>query len=285
MDTEKYMEWLEGAGSKIIDFVISDLIPSIIILLIGLWFIKIINKWIKKFFDKKDYDITLEKFIMDLMNWTLKVILFIMVIINLGVESASLLAVIGAAGLAVGLALQGSLSNFAGGVLILLLRPFKVGDWISAQGVDGSVKEISLFYTKLVTFGNQQAIIPNGDLANGNVINYAVEGIRREAMTWGIHYDSDIKKTKEILLELVAEQGDKILGDPQPEPMVIVTELADSSVNLQLRYFTKNEDFFPIKWHILEEGKRRLEDAGIVIPYPQRDVHFYEEGNIVTSAK
>ena len=104
-------------------------------------------------------------------------------------------------------------------------------------------------------------------------------------MTWGIHYDSDIRKTKEILLELVAEQGDKILGDPQPAPMCIVTELADSSVNLQLRYFTKNEDFFAVKWYILEEGKRRLEEAGIVIPYPQRDVHFFQEGVIETSSK
>ena len=119
--------------------------------------------------------------------------------------------------------------------------------------------------------------MPNGKLSNDNIINYTVEGIRREAMTWGISYDDDIKLAKQILLDLIAEQGDKILGDPQPAPMCIVTSLGDSSVNLQLRYFTKNEDFFDIKWYVLEEGKKRLEDAGITIPFPQRDVHVFNE--------
>ena len=136
---------------------------------------------VKKFFERKDYDLTLERFIADLINWTLKILLFVLVVTQLGVESASLVAVIGAAGLAIGLALQGSLANFAGGVLILLLRPFKVGDWISAQGVDGAVKEISIFNTRLITFGNQEAVIPNGKLSNDNIINFTSQGIRRNA--------------------------------------------------------------------------------------------------------
>ena len=277
-DITQWEDYANKFGTKIIDF-IPSLIGAILTLLIGFYIIKLINRLVKKFFDKKDYDVTLEKFIADLINWTLKILLFVLVVTQLGVESASLVAVIGAAGLAIGLALQGSLSNFAGGVLILLLRPFKVGDWISAQGVDGSVKEISIFNTRLITFGNQEAVIPNGKLSNDNIVNYTSTGIRREAQTWGIHYDSDIKLAKDILLGLVNEQ-ETVLGDPHPAPMIVVAELADSSVNLSLRYWAKNEDFWNLRWYILEEGKRRLEAAGIVIPFPQRDVHIYNESEV-----
>ena len=275
MDPEKYTEYAEHFVRKVIDF-LPNLITAVVLLFVGLWVIKFINRFVHKFFERKDYEVTLEKFIADLINWALKIILFVLVITQLGVESASLVAVIGAAGLAVGLALQGSLSNFAGGVLILLLKPFKVGDWISAQGVDGAVKEISIFNTRIITFGNQEAVIPNGKLSNDNIVNYTSTGIRREAQTWGIHYDSDIKLAKDILLGLVNEQ-ETVLGDPHPAPMIVVAELADSSVNLSLRYWAKNEDFWNLRWYILEEGKRRLEAAGIVIPFPQRDVHIYNE--------
>lgn len=275
MIPEQYQKYAEQFGSKIIDF-LPSLIGAILVLLIGLWVIKVINRFVKKMFVKKEFDPTLEKFSADLINWTLKILLFVLVITQLGVESASLIALIGAAGLAIGLALQGSLSNFAGGVLILLLKPFRVGDWISAQGIDGAVKEISIFNTRVITFGNQEAVIPNGKLSNDNIINYTSTGIRRENQTWGIHYDSDIKLAKEILLDLVNEQ-ETILGDPHPAPMIVVAELADSSVNLSLRYWAKNEDFWNLRWHILEEGKRRLEEKGIIIPFPQRDVHIYKE--------
>ena len=275
MIPEKYQEYAEHLINKVIDF-LPGLIAAILTLVVGFWLIKIINRIVKKFFDKKDYDITLEKFIADLINWALKIILFVLVITQLGVESASLVAIIGAAGLAIGLALQGSLANFAGGVLILLLKPFKVGDWISAQGIDGAVKEISIFNTRITTFGNQEAVIPNGKLSNDNIINYTVEGIRREAQTWGISYDSDIKLAKDILLNLVNEQ-ETVLREPHPLPMIVVSELADSSVNLSLRYWAKNEDFWNLRWYILEEGKRRLEAQGIVIPFPQRDVHLFKE--------
>jgi len=172
------------------------------------------------------------------------------------------------------LALQASLANFAGGVLILLIKPFRVGDFISAQGVDGTVKEISIFNTKLTTFGNQLAIIPNGKLSNDNIINYTEEGIRRENLTFGIGYDDNIKQAKEILLNLVSEQ-DTVLKLEDKMPMVAVAELGDSSVNLTVRYWSKNEDFWNLRWLILEEGKMRLEAAGISIPYPQRDVHHF----------
>ena len=265
--------YIEKYGQKLIDF-LPSVIGAILMLFIGLWLIKIINGFIKRFFDKKDYDPTLENFIASLINWGLKIVLFVLVITQLGVESASLVAIIGAAGLAVGLALQGSLANFAGGVLILLIKPFRVGDFISAQGVDGTVKEISIFNTKLTTFGNQLAIIPNGKLSNDNIINYTEEGIRRENLTFGIGYDDNIKQAKEILLNLVSEQ-DTVLKLEDKMPMVAVAELGDSSVNLTVRYWSKNEDFWNLRWLILEEGKVRLEAAVISRPVPQRDVHHF----------
>ncbi len=272
---EDYQKYIDQILEKVIDF-LPGFIGAILTLFIGLWIIKMINKLVHKFFDNKEYDITLEKFMADLINWSLKVLLFVLVITQLGVATTSLVALIGAAGLAIGLSLQGSLANFAGGVLILLLKPFKVGDWISAQGVEGSVEVISIFNTRMTTFGNQLAIIPNGKLSNDNIINYSVEGIRREAITWGISYNCNIKLAKEILLELVNEQ-EKVLHDPHPEPMIVVAELGDSSVNLSLRYWTNNDDFWALRWLILEEGKKRLEAQDIVIPFPQRDVHFYKE--------
>lgn len=265
--------YIEEYGQKLIDF-LPSLIGAILLLFIGMWVIRLINKVVRKFFDKKDYDPTLENFIASLINWALKIVLFVLVVTQLGVESASLVAIIGAAGLAVGLALQGSLANFAGGILILLMKPFKVGDFISAQGIDGTVKDINIFNTKLSTFGNQLAIIPNGKLSNDNIVNYTSEGIRRENLTFGIGYDDNIKEAKDILLNLVNEQ-EAVLQLDDKAPMIVVAELGDSSVNLSLRYWAKNEDFWNLRWLILEEGKFRLEAAGISIPFPQRDVHHF----------
>lgn len=266
--------WNEVADEyveKIIDF-LPSLLAAIIIFIIGSWLIKIFLKYTRKFFQKKDYDVTLENFIITLTNWTLKILLFIVVISQLGVETTSLIAVVGAAGLAIGLALQGSLSNFAGGVLIIILKPFRVGDWIEAGGVSGSVKETSLFYTYLNTFGNQLAIIPNGDLTNNEIINYTVEGKRKDAITIGISYTSNIKLAKDILIKLMEGQ-EGIMKDPAPQ--VVVTELADSAVNLSLRFWALNENYWDCHWFTIEEAKSRLEAEGISIPFPQRDVHFY----------
>ncbi len=269
--------YIEKYGQKLIDF-LPDLVLALLMLFIGLWVIGIIKKLVAKFFKRKDYDITLEKFIASLINWSLKIVLFVLVITQLGVESASLIAIIGAAGLAIGLALQGSLSNFAGGVLILLLRPFKVGDFIKAQSVEGTVKEISIFNTKLLTFGNQEAILPNGKLSNETIINFTTEGIRRENIIFGISYDSSVVTAKNILLELANEQ-EIIMKEEGKMPMIVMAELADSSVNLSLRYWATNENFWNARWYTLEEGKKRLEAAGISIPFPQRDVHLYQNNN------
>lgn len=250
--------------------ILPNLVLAIVILIAGIWIIRIINRLVRGFFKRKDYDLALETFLQSFINIALKVLLFVLVISQLGVQSSSLVAMIGAAGLAIGLALQGSLSNFAGGVLILLFKPFKVGDFISAQGVDGVVKEISIFTTKLNTFGNQVAIIPNGKLSNDNIINYNSESTRRDKIDVGIGYGSNIKQAKEILLQICAE-NEKILEDPIPE--VYVGELGDSSVNLTLRFWAKNEDFWAAHFYVMEELKHRFDEAAIEIPFPQRDIH------------
>lgn len=268
-----YGEIAREYANKFIDY-LPTLIGAIILLIVGLWVIKMIVRYLKKLFDKKDYDPTLEKFTVNAASWGLKIILFVLVITQLGVESASLVAAIGAAGLAIGLALQGSLANLAGGVLIIVLKPFKVGDWIEAQGVSGSVVEISLFYTKLDTFGNQRVVIPNGELSNDNITNYSFNSTRKENLTFGISYDDDIKKAKEVLTNMVKEQKD-ILEDPAPQ--IIVSELGDNSVNFSVRYFAPLSAFWDLHWYMIEEGKIRLEEAGMTIPYPQRDVYLYDQ--------
>lgn len=249
---------------------------AIVILIIGWYLIKLATGWLGRFFVKKDYDPTLENFLYSLISWGLKALLFVTVISQLGVQTSSFVAIIGAAGLAVGLALQGSLANFAGGVLILLLKPFKLGDFIKAQGIEGTVKDITIFNTKIITPGNQLAIIPNGKLSNDNIVNFTEEGKRRENLTFGIGYEDDVKLAKDILLKLALEQ-DTVLTDPQPT--IVLAELGDSSVNLSLKYWALNENFWDLRFLILEEGKTRLEAAGISIPYPQRDVHVFQNNN------
>ena len=269
---EKFTNYQEHIDNAIKWFwnALPNLVAAIILLIVGIYVIRFINRMIRKFFDKKDYDQSLESFLQSLISIASKIILFVLIITQLGVQSSSLVAIIGAAGLAIGLALQGSLSNFAGGVLILLFKPFKVGDFISAQGVDGTVKEISIFTTKLKTFGNQIAIIPNGQLSNNNIINYNAEDTRRDKIDVGIGYGSNIKIAKDILLAICTET-DTILKDPAPE--VYVGELADSSVNLTLRFWANNDVFWKAHFHVMEEIKHRFDAEGIEIPFPQRVIH------------
>lgn len=269
----QYQEYIDN-GIKWLWEALPDLILAVVIFFVGSWFIRLINKLVRKFFEKKDYDLALETFLQSFIKMALKIVLFVLVITQLGVQSSSLIAIVGAAGLAIGLALQGSLSNFAGGVLILLFKPFKVGDFISAQGVDGSVKEITIFYTKLTTFGNQIAIIPNGQLSNNNVVNYNAMPNRRDNVKVGIGYSSDIKKAKDIMLQICAE-NENILTDPMPE--VYVDGLGDSSVDLTLRFWAENSVFWAAHFHVIEETKKRFDDAGIEIPFPQRDIHVIGE--------
>ena len=269
-EIKDFQHYLNEYAERFIAY-IPDLLGALLLLAIGWWIIKFLLKYLRKLFVRKDYDLALQNFTLNFLEWALKILLFVMFITQLGFQTTSLLAALGAAGLAIGLALQGSLANLAGGVLIILLKPFRLGDWIEVQGVSGSVKDISLFYTKLNTFGNQLVIIPNGQLSNDNIINYSAEKIRRDEIIIGISYESNIKEAKDILVNLLVEQED-ILKEPAPE--VLVKELADSSVNLSLRFWATNEAFWARHWFTIEEAKRRLEQAGISIPFPQRDLHI-----------
>ena len=264
-----YKEHIDNA----IDWIwqaLPDFILAVFIFIIGLWAVRFLNRMVHNFFEKADYDPTLETFLQSFIGIALKIILFVLVITHLGVKSSSLVAIIGAAGLAIGLALQGSLSNFAGGMLILLFKPFKIGDYISAQGINGTVKEISIFTTKINTFGNQVAIIPNGQLSNNNIVNYNAEKTRRDKIKIGIGYSSDIKTAKDILLQICSE-NENINAEPAPE--VYVSDLAESSVTLSLRFWTANEVFWVTHCDVLEKLKNRFDEEGIEIPFPQSVIH------------
>ena len=244
---------------------------AIAIFIIGSWIVKKIVKIIEKTMTKGKMERSLQKFLSDLIKWSLKALLFITVLSQLGIATSSFITLIGAAGLALGLALQGSLANFAGGALILLFKPFKVGDLIDAQGELGEVQEIRVFVTKLLTPGNKVAIIPNGILSNGTIKNYSQEGKLRVDLTIGISYGSDIKKAKEIL-EKTRASNPKVLRNPAP--LVGVLELADSAVNLAVRPWATPENYWNVYFESLEACKNALDKENINIPFPQRVVHM-----------
>lgn len=260
---------------KIIAY-LPNIIGAILAIIIGLWLIKFVSKKVRKIMEKRDVDSAIRGFTVNILNISLKILLFIIVITKLGVETTSFAAILAAAGLAVGLALQGSLSNFAGGVLIILLKPFKIGDWIEAQGVSGTVDEISLFYTHLITFNNQRAVIPNGELSNNKVINYSSEDRRKDAITVGISYDSNIKTARQVLMDIM-NKDERISKDPAPQ--VFVAELADSSVNLSARFWAKQDVFWGAHFDFMENSKIELEAAGVSLPFPQRDVNLFKMNN------
>ena len=263
-------KWLDEAMALITDYG-PKVIGAIIFLIIGLWIIKRIVKGSTKLMHKRSLDASLIPFLGTLLDIILKVMLIISVAGVLGIQTTSFVAVLGAAGLAVGLALQGTLANFAGGVLILIFKPYRVGDLIEAQGELGSVKEIQIFVTILLTPENKTVIIPNGAISNGNITNYTREGMIRVDTTFGISYDSDIKKSKDILMKVMTDHP-KVLADPAP--FVGVAELADSSVNLAVRPFCDPADYWEVYFDVYEAGKIALDEAGITIPFPQVDVHM-----------
>ena len=261
---------MEEYAQTLIDLLLNyapKVVMAIVILLVGLFIIKIIIKSSVKIMEKRGVDITLQKFLGNLGGWVLKILLIIAVISQLGIETTSFAAILAAAGLAVGLALQGSLANFAGGVLIMIFKPFKIGDLIEAQGEIGVVKEIEIFTTKLTGLSNKEIIIPNGSLSNGNVINYTTEGTRRVDLVIGVSYDADIKKTKEVLTKVLTSHP-KVLKTPAPG--VTVLELADSSVNFAVRPWCDTADYWDVYFDVTENAKLALDEAGIEIPYPHR---------------
>jgi small conductance mechanosensitive channel len=263
MDYQKYLDM----ALEFIKDNTMNVVAALVIVIIGLWVTKKIVKITRKIMEKRGVDETLQKFLGDLLGWTLKILVFITAISQVGVETTSFIAILGAAGLAVGLALQGSLANFAGGALIMIFKPFKVGDLIEAQGELGVVKEIQIFVTKIVSPGNKLVIIPNGILSNGNIKNYTEEGKLRVDLTIGVSYDANIKETKDVLMNVLTSNK-KVLNDPAPT--VNVSELADSSVNFAVRPWATPDHYWDVYFEVTESVKLALDEAGIEIPYPHQ---------------
>ncbi len=258
-----------------------DFLPKILmalaILIIGFWLVKIISKALKKLMKRFKIDETLTGFSLDLLKMIMKFSVILATVMKLGiVKESMLIATIGAMAFAIGMALQGSLGNFAGGAIIMIFKPFKVGDLIEVQGVLGEVQEIQIFNTKLLTPEYKTAFIPNGVLSNGNIINYTTKGQLRVDLTVGISYSSDIAEAKKILLEVMNKNPNVL---KYPKPTVSVLELGDSSVNLAVRPWANPKKYWNAYFDILEECKMALDKANIEIPFPQRDVHIFEHKN------
>ncbi len=246
---------------------------AIVVLVLGLLVIKWITKGLVKMMKKTKVDESLIPFLKTLTNILLKVMLIISVMGMVGIEMMSFVAVLGAAGLAVGLALQGTLQNFAGGVMILLFKPYEVGHFIEAQGFMGTVKEIQIFNTVLHSPDNRKIVIPNSPLATGSLTNFSALPTRRIDFSFGIGYGDDIDKAKDILLTM-AQNDERVLKEDSP-PEVMVEALADSSVNLKLRTWVKSGDYWSFYCDTTENVKKQFDAAGISIPFPQQDVHLY----------
>lgn len=269
--------------SKIADLLFMygfKLIGAVVIFVIGKWVAGWLTNLVKRMMGKAEVNETLIKFTGNLLYIGLLAFVIIAALNNLGVQTASFIAVLGAAGLAVGLALQGSLSNFAAGVMLIIFRPFKVGDYVEAGGTSGSVHEIQIFNTILKTPDRKTVILPNSTITSGKIVNYSTEPVRRVDMVFGIGYDDDLKKAKQILVEML-ENDTRVLKDPAP--VVVVSELGDSSVNFAVRPHVNAADYWPLFFDFHEQVKLKFDEEGISIPFPQRDVHLYEEKKMTES--
>jgi len=247
---------------------------ALAIFLIGKFLIRLVVKGLRKVMRKQDVDKTLETFICNLVSTALLVVVVIAAIGALGVETTSFIAIFGAAGLAVGLALQGSLSNFASGVLIVLFRPYRVGDWVEAAGISGSVEQVQILTTILKTGDNKQIIVPNSQIMDSIITNYSANDTRRVDMVVGVSYSDDLDKVRSTLQDLVAAD-DRILKEPAVT--IAVSELADSSVNFVVRPWVNTADYWGVKFDLTEAIKKRFDKEDIAIPFPQQDVHLYRE--------
>jgi small conductance mechanosensitive channel len=249
-----------------------DIFVALVIFYVGRFVVRMVTKMLRKGMQKQEVDKTLETFVCNFVNMLLMAFVFIAAISQLGVQTTSLIAVVGAAGLAVGLALQGSLSNFASGVLIVLFRPYKVGDFIEAAGIAGSVEEVQILTTIMKTGDNKQIIVPNSQVMDSIITNYSANDRRRVDMVVGVSYDDDLDKVRKTLEELVAAD-DRILQEPACT--IAVSELADSSVNFVLRPWVASGDYWGVKFELTEAIKKRFDEVGISFPYPQQDVHMH----------
>ncbi len=261
---EKIWELLTIYGLKVI--------AAIAVLIMGRWIAKGLTGFTEKLMNKSQVDPTIVSFVANMTYIALLVFVVLAALGQLGIQTTSFIAVIGAAGLAVGLALQGSLSNFAAGFLMIIFRPFKVGDFIEGAGVAGTVEKIQIFTTQLKTPDNKTIIIPNAKLSGDNIVNFSVKGTRRVDFVFGIGYDDDIDKARKIITDVI-ENDARVLKDPPP--IIAVMELADSSVNFVVRPWVKVPDYWDLWFDVTETVKKRFDAEGISIPFPQRDVHVY----------
>ncbi len=251
-----------------------QLLLAFVVLIIGLWIINRFVRLIRAGMERSNTEPTLATFLCNLASIGLKALLLISVASMIGIETTSFIAVLGAAGLAVGLALQGSLSNFAGGVLVLMFKPYKVGDFVEAQGIMGTVHAIQIFNTILKTPDNKVIIVPNGSISNGIITNYSMEATRRVDFVFGIGYSDDIAKAKAIIERLISEDS-RSLSDPAPQ--IVVSNLGDSSVDITTRVWANSADYWGLYFDLTEKVKLAFDAEGVSIPFPQRDVHVYQE--------
>jgi small conductance mechanosensitive channel len=249
------------------------ILAAVAVFIIGRWVAKLMRRIVDKVMGKRSVDPTIGKFVANLTYIALLTFFILAALGLLGIQTTSFIAVIGAAGLAIGLALQGSLANFAAGFLLIIFRPYKVGDYIEGGGTAGTVEAIQLFTTQLASPDNKTIIVPNSKMTGDNIVNYSTKGTRRVDMVFGIGYEDDIDKARNIITEILS-QDERILKDPPTN--IAVSELADSSVNFIARPWVNAADYWNVYFETTEKVKKRFDAQGISIPYPQRDVHVYE---------
>jgi small conductance mechanosensitive channel len=249
------------------------LVAAMVIFFVGRFVARMLSKGVRKLLESQNVEKILETFVSNLVYWALMTFVIIATISQIGIQTTSLIAIMGAAGLAVGLALQGSLSNFAAGVLIVMFRPYKVGDWVEAAGVSGSVVQVQILTTILKTGDNKQIVVPNSQIMGSIITNYSANDTRRVDLIIGIGYDDDIDKARATIQKLV-DADERILKDPAC--VIAVSELADSSVNFVVRPWVQTADYWAVNFDLTEAIKKRFDEEGISIPYPQQDVHLYQ---------
>ena len=250
------------------------LLTALIVVIVGRQLVKILLKVIKVALEKASTEETVRSFIANLLNTGFTVIIFVAAINQLGVETTSIIALLGAAGLAIGLALQGSLANFAAGILIVIFRPYKVGDYIEAGTNVGTVKDIQIFSTVLRTPDNKAIVVPNGSIMDGSITNYSEQPTRRIDIIASCSYEDDLDKVKQVL-KTILDNEERILTEPKPQ--IAVSELAESSVNFIVRPWVNSSDYLPVMYSLLENIKKTFDKKGISIPYPQSDIHIHEK--------
>jgi small conductance mechanosensitive channel len=269
---EKGIEWISSSGIS--------LVTALLILILGIWAARILRSITRRILNKREVEPTLVKFGTNILYAVLVVFVVTAALNKIGFQTASIIAVLGAAGLAVGFALQGSLSNFAAGIMILIFHPFRVGDFIEGAGVMGTVEELGIFTTQLKTPDNKAIFVPNGSLAGGNLTNFTKNDTRRMDLVVGVGYGEDVREVRKVLRDII-EEDSRILKDPAP--VVAVLELADSSVNFAVRPWVPTSEYWNIYFETMEKIKLRLDEKGIEIPFPQSDVHLRQAAEVTAA--